>query len=362
MSLNRQDSIIGALYEAQKIAFAPFVFQATVVARRRGLFDALLKHDAGAGEAELARETGLTSYAVGLLADVLTAAGVIKRGEDSRLRLTKTGECLALDAMTQVNLDFSADVCYRGLSHLDEALETGRAAGLKELGDWETIYPALSHLPEPARTSWFAFDHYYSDRYFAELAQQIARDFAPKTLFDVGGNTGKFAFECLKVMPETEVCVIDLPEQCALAHANEALAAYAERFSTASVNWLDPAAIPHTDKRADIVWMSQFLDCFSPEEAISILKRAQELLADNGRIVVLECLTDAQQWPAAQLSLSAASLYFTTMANGNSRFFRKADLEDILDRAGLAVESTHPGCGVSHSLYVCTPTSRRGSR
>lgn len=362
MTRHRQDSIIKALYEAQKIAFAPFVFQATVTARRSGLFDALLKHESGVDETTLVRETGLSDYAVGVLVDVLVSADVMHRNEAGTLTLTKTGECLALDAMTVVNLDFVADVCYRGLSHLDKALETGRAAGLKELGDWETIYPALSQLPEPARTSWFAFDHYYSGRYFEQLAHQIARDFAPETLFDVGGNTGKFALECLKAMPQTDVCVIDLPEQCALCRANETLASYGARFSTAAVNWLDRLAVPQPKKRADIIWMSQFLDCFSPDEAVSILKRVQSLLTDKGRIAVLECLTDTQQWPAARLSLSAASLYFTTMANGNSRFFRKTDLENVISHAGLSIESVHPGYGVSHTLYVCVPNTRKGNQ
>ena len=98
--------------------------------------------------------------------------------------------------MTSVKPRLHGDVCYAGLQKLSEAFRTGRPEGLKALmpeGNWETIYPALSSLPEPARTSWFAFDHYYSDRYFDALAEKIARTLAPARLFDVGGNTGKFA-------------------------------------------------------------------------------------------------------------------------------------------------------------------------
>lgn len=158
-------------------------------------------------------------------------------------------------------------------------------------------------------------------------------------------------------MPEVQVCLVDLPEQCALAQANAEIQAHAARFCTAHVNWLDELAMPAPAHKADMIWMSQFLDCFSPNQAVSILKRAQTLLTEGGRIVVLECLTDAQQWPAAQLSLAATSLYFTTMANGNSRFFRKRDLLEVFERSGLVLEQERSGYGVSHSLFVCSVAS-----
>ena len=41
-----------------------------------------------------------------------------------------------------------------------------KAEGLKVFGNWETIYPALSTLPEEVKNSWFEFDHLYSDSGF----------------------------------------------------------------------------------------------------------------------------------------------------------------------------------------------------
>ncbi|MGN1209695.1 MAG: hypothetical protein ACI4SV_05285, partial [Duodenibacillus sp.] len=93
-------SILRALHEAQKIAFSPFVFQAVVAASRLGLFEALLKAPEGLDEDALARKTTHSPYAVGVLVDVLTAGGVLARSDAGALRLTKTGECLALDPMT----------------------------------------------------------------------------------------------------------------------------------------------------------------------------------------------------------------------------------------------------------------------
>ena len=245
------------------------------------------------------------------------------------------------------------------MDHLTEALTEGKPAGLKELGDWDTIYPAISQLPHPARESWFAFDHYYSDRYFAMLAEELRDRLSPQTLFDVGGNTGKFAAACLKAMPQTRVTLIDLPQQCATACSNSILAPFADRFSAAEVDWLKPDCVPVVEHKADVIWMSQFLDCFSPEEAVSILQRCKPLLSERGRFAVLECLVDGQKFPAAGFSLAAVSLYFTTMANGNSRFYRRNDLLSVFKNAGLDVEYCRDNVGVSHTLYILKPTAAK---
>lgn len=347
-------SILTALSNAQKIAFAPFVFQAVVAAKRLGILGTLAEHSEGLTPAEVARQCRLTPYAVQVVTELLCAADVLEMKND-RLALTKTGDCLLLDPMTSVNLDFTADVCYRGLDHLQASLVEGRPAGLKELGDWKTIYPHLSELAPQSKTSWFGFDHFYSDGAFKTCAKWLRRHLAPKRLFDVGGNTGKFARACLTEMPELQTTIIDLPAQCRLAEANRELAPVKSRLRTAGVNWLDPEARPALTEKADVVWMSQFLDCFTPDQAVGILQRMTPYLAEEGRFAILECLWDRQPHEAARLSLLSTSLYFTAIANGNSRFFSERELLDIIERAGLEVERTEDRLGVSHTLLVCRP-------
>lgn len=344
--------ILQALLEAQKIAFAPMVFQAVVAAKRLHVLDALAQNAQGLSIAEIAAQTHLSHYAVRVLVELLAQAEVLA-ADARRYRLTKTGDCLLFDPMTSINLDFSADVCYRAMAHLDEALREGRPAGLAELGPWTTIYPHLKELPGPAKKAWFSFDHFYSDGAFAACAQWLQENLHPSVLFDVGGNTGKFAYKCLTVMPQVRVTLVDLPEQCALAQENLKGQPGFERFAAASVNWLDPKARPAVDQKADVIWMSQFLDCFTPEQAVSILTRLREFLAPQGRVAILECLWDRQRYEAARLSLLSTSLYFTAVANGNSRFFSQGELTDIIEQAGFRIERICDHLGVSHSLFVC---------
>jgi ubiquinone/menaquinone biosynthesis C-methylase UbiE len=346
--------ILTALKQAQSIAFAPFVFQATVSALRLGLLKTLHASDRPLPVSAVAERSGVSEYGVKVLLETLLVADVVSHDEDG-YRLTKVGEVLLFNPMTEVNLNFTADVCYKGLAHLTDAVVTGTPSGLKELGPWPTIYPALNQLPEPARDSWFKFDHYYSDQVFNRCAGWIDRHLKPARLFDIGGNTGRFAGTCLQRMPYANVTIVDLPEQCQLARNNPDLDAVRDRLQTASVNWLDPDALPQTDTKADVIWMSQFLDCFSPEQAVSILRRAKQLLKPEGKIVILECLWDRQKHEAARLSIVCTSLYFTAIANGNSRFFTHPELLAIVKEAGLVVEETQDGLGISHTLLVCRP-------
>jgi hypothetical protein len=61
--------------------------------------------------------------------------------------IAKLGYFLLHDGMNRANLDFTADVCYAAMMHLTEAIQEGTPSGLKELGDWPTIYHF--YLPKP---------------------------------------------------------------------------------------------------------------------------------------------------------------------------------------------------------------------
>ena len=172
------------------------------------------------------------------------------------------------DEMAQVNMDFNQDVNYKGLFHLEEALLNGRPEGLKELGNWPTIYEGLSSLPEQVQKSWFGFDHFYSDNSF-DQALEIVFSHSPRTLLDVGGNTGRWATKCVQYNEKVEVTIMDLPQQLEMMKQKTENISGHERIHGHGVNLLDEN-VPFP-KGFDAIWMSQFLDCFSEKEVISIL-------------------------------------------------------------------------------------------
>lgn len=351
---NHHMQLMKAYENAQRIAFAPFIFQATIAARDCGILNCLGQADSPMSIEEIARATNVSQYGVQVLLELLSCAGVVSYDDLKRYSLTKTGECLIYDAMTEVNLNFSNDVNYCALSHTAQAIQEGKPSGLKVFDEnWTTIYPHLKDLPNKTQKSWFSFDHFHSDTAYRD-ALNILKSTSFKHFVDIGGNTGRFTKMALHTWKESTATIVDLPEQLQLMRANTDITQDEhKRINGYAINWLDQKARLLLEKQADLIWMSQFLDCFSRDEAISILSRAQSALSEQGLIAILEPLWDKQRNQTSALSLTATSLYFTVLANGNSRFFSSQELTDIIEAAGLRVVQTHHNLGISHSLYIC---------
>ena len=103
--------------------------------------------------------------------------------------------------------------------------------------------------------------------------------------------------------------------------------------------------------------MSQFLDCFSMEEIVGILKRSAKVMTDQTRIYIMETLWDRQRFEPAAFCLTMTSLYFTAIANGNSKMYNTEDLEQCIKSAGLEIEQIHDHLGQGHSIVVCKLTN-----
>lgn len=340
--------VMRALSEAQKLAFAPFAFQAARVMRDRGLLAALQIGRPRSAE-DLAGATGLSDYATETLLETGLSFGLCEQ-RDEGWTLTRLGHTVLHDEMTRINMDFTHDVCYQGLFELEEALVEGRPAGLHHLGDWPTIYEGLSKLPPQAAKSWFAFDHYYSD---GAMGQALPIVFArpPRRLLDVGGNTGKWASRCCKFNADVQVTIADLPGQLGLAAENLGSQGLWGRVGGHPIDLLDPdQALPAGH---NAIWMSQFLCCFSKVEVRSILQRAKDALAPGGALWILDTFWDNCPNEVAAYCLHATSLYFTAMANGNSRMYSLADTRKAVEAVGLKVTEVHDGLGLGHTLLRC---------
>lgn len=343
-------SNLQAKFDAQKIALAPLMFQAARVLRDSGILETVKKfRKTGLTPEQIAEKTGVSLYGVKVLAEAGLAMDILKL-EDEKYYLTKTGFFILNDRMTRVNMDFSHDVCYKGMFHLDDAIKNGKPAGLKEFGEWETIYQALSSLPPKVQDSWFAFDHFYSDDAFPVALPRVF-GYKPKKLMDIGGNTGKWAFQCVQFDPDVTVTILDLPGQLAMAKKNIAEKGLEKRVLTHPINILDRTQ--PFPKGHDAIWMSQFLDCFSEDEIVSILKRAHDAMDSNTVLFIMETYWDRQAFDAARYCVIGTSLYFTAMANGNSKMYHSKDMMRCLREAGLTVEEDTDNIGISHTLFAC---------
>ena len=339
---------------AEFIAWGPVVFQASRLMVKFGILEMILDSKDGMTRQEIVEATKLSDYAVKCLLEASLCIGtLLVDPETEKFTISKTGWFLLNDPATRVNIDFNHDVNYEGWFHLEEALKEGRPAGLKHFGDWPTIYEGLSQLPSQVQKSWFGFDHFYSDSSFPEALKIIFDEHHVKSLYDVGGNTGKWALQCVGYDPNVQVTILDLPQQIGMMKENVKDKNGAERISGYGINLLDEKALfPKREGGLDAIWMSQFLDCFSMEEIVGILKRAKEAMTEDTRIYIMETLWDRQRFEPAALCLTMTSLYFTALANGNSKMYNTEDMEVCIHEAGLEIEQIHDHLGQGHSIIV----------
>ena len=339
---------------AEFIAWGPVVFQASRLMVKFGILDLIRDSKDGMTREELVEATGLSDYAVKSLLEASLCIGtVLVDTETDKFTISKTGWFLLNDPATRVSIDFNHDVNYEGWFHLEESLKEGRPVGLEHFGSWPTIYEGLSQLPPQVQKSWFGFDHFYSDSSFPEALKIIFDEHHVKSLYDVGGNTGKWALQCVGYDKDVQVTILDLPQQIGMMKENVKGKEGAERISGYGINLLDEKALfPKREGGLDAIWMSQFLDCFSMEQIVGILKRAKEAMTEDTRIYIMETLWDRQRFEPAAFCLTMTSLYFTALANGNSKMYNTADMEECIHQAGLEVEQIHDHLGQGHSILV----------
>ena len=344
-------SAIEAMEEAQRIAFGPVVFQATRVLRNSGILALIENSTGGLTQDEIVSETKLSVYGVRVLLEAGLSIGLLDF-VDGRFKTTKTAYFILNDKLTEVNLDYVHDVCYNGMFYLEESIKTGNPEGLKVFGNWPTIYQALEggHLPPQVLKSWYAFDHYYSDFAFPDLLPMVFKQ-KPKTLLDIGGNTGKWALQCFQYDPEVNITILDLPGNVETAKNQLEQNGFGNRIKFNVGNVLDDNHSFPTG--FDAIWMSQFLDCFSESQIMAILNKCRLSLAPGGFVYILELLWDRQRFKAAAFSLIQTSLYFTAMANGNSQMYFSENMIRCIEQSGFEIVDQKDQIGVGHTLLTC---------
>lgn len=345
-----------ALEEVQKLTFYPMMFQAARILRNSGILEAVYTNKRkGITAKAIAKELGQSFYMVNTLLETGLTVGLVFYKKEDLFSLTKMGYHLLFNEATRVNLNFTHDVCYKALFHLEDAFTKDKPAGLHEIGLHDkTIYPGLSRLNETVKSSWFEFDHYYSDNAFPDaLALIFSGTSKPKKMIDIGGNTGKWSLKCCAYDPEVSMVILDLPGQWEKAQEHIAASEFSDRISGVEGDVLEPSL--HLPKDIDAVWMSQFLDCFSYDQIVHILQNIHKNIRSNTSVFIQELFWDRQKDLAAAYALHGTSLYFTAVANGNSKMYHSKEFIQAINEAGFDVVKDVDEIGEFHTILECKP-------
>lgn len=343
---------LDAKHYAQVIAHGPIVFQVAKMLRDKGILATIEDARSGITLADIVEKTQVPEYGVRVLLEAGLGMEMVTVDDKGKYYLAKTGYFILHDPLTRVNMNFVQDICYKGLFHLEEAIDTGKPAGLKELGNWNTVYEGLSQLQPHQQKSWFEYDHFFSDIAFPAVLKHIYKpENHIKKLLEIGGNTGKWALASTKFDNDVRITIVDLPGQAAMAKKNIEDLGLSDRVNFYPANVLDENVQFPTGY--DAVWMSQFLDCFSEDEIVSIMQRCGKAINEDGAIYILEAFWDNQRFETAAFCIQQLSIYFTAIANGNSQMYDSRVFKKCIEKAGFDIVEETDGIGLSHTLLKC---------
>ena len=105
-------------------------------------------------------------------------------------------------------------------------------------------------------------------------------------------------------------------------------------------------------KGFDVLWMSQFLDCFNENQTVTILKKAKEVMSEGATLFVMEPFWDRQRFETSAFCIINTSPYFTTMANGNSKMYSYEDFYKLVEKAGLKMVNLYDNLGLCQSILA----------
>ena len=77
---------------------------------------------------------------------------------------------------------------------------------------------AAHQSAEPAKSSWFAFDHHYSDSAYSKSLEIVfSGETKPRNASGYLRNTESGLYDCAEHDKDVRITVVDLPEQVSVA-------------------------------------------------------------------------------------------------------------------------------------------------
>ena len=110
---NDSISALEAQYNAQKISFAPVIFQIARCMRDFSVLETLFENQNGLSIQELNQKLDISIYALKVLLESALSIDIVKL-QDEKYLITKTGYFLLKDSMSIANMDYNHYVNYKG--------------------------------------------------------------------------------------------------------------------------------------------------------------------------------------------------------------------------------------------------------
>lgn len=267
---------------------------------------------------QLATELSVSERGLAILCRNLAMAGLLsKKGEvyrNSRLGSTALNAKHPAYRKDYLSLITSH---WKDWARLPESIKSGKPLDQDEPEE-----------PEYRRNFTWAM-HYRTLETAPKIAAQLSLNGA-KTLLDLGGGPGTFAMAFVAKNPGLRAAVCDRPAALEVAKEIAATNKAGARLSFLPLDIMQDS-IPGA---YDVIWYSNVLHIYSPEENQALFRRALAALHPGGRLIIQDAfLHDREGLFPADASLFAVSMLLFT-ERGNT--YRAAEIASWLKAAGFA--------------------------
>jgi SAM-dependent methyltransferase len=281
------------------------------------LFGALEKEPLNAEG--LATELGADPRATRILADALTALGLLDKSDTLYSPASGVAETLTADGSRSVlPMLWHQANCMRSWVQLAATAKTGRPAG-----DHESIRGAEADRAAFIEAMEVASRH---------AAEDLIAALAPLSfqhLLDVGGGPATWTRAFLRLVPEARATLYDLPEVIPLSRAHIAAAGLGDRVEFVAGDFYNDAALP---AGADLVWISAIVHQNSREQNRSLFSKVHAALVPGGELMIRDMvMNDLHTSPRAG-ALFAVNMLVRTESGGTYSF---AELREDLEIGGF---------------------------
>jgi SAM-dependent methyltransferase len=267
---------------------------------------------------DLARELKVSERGLSILCRNLAMAGL----------LIKMGTCYRNSRLASTALNAN-DPAYRGsyiqliAKHANDWLRL-----LESVRTGEPLDKDEPEEPDYRRQFTWAMHHRT-----VETAPMIAAQLSlkgVKTLLDLGGGPGTYAMAFLARNPGLRATVCDRPAALEVAREIAATHKAGARLSYVPLDLLkDEIPGPF-----DVIWYSNVLHIYSPEQNLDVFRRAKVALGEGGRLLIQDAfLHDREGLYPEEASLFAVSMLLFT-ETGNT--YSVAETTAWLEKAGFA--------------------------
>ncbi|GAB3274489.1 methyltransferase [Parasphingorhabdus pacifica] len=327
--LTRED-LVGTLFGAA-------AFQALNAGCELGLFDLLHREPALTAE-EISAELGLQERPAGILLLATTALRLTTL-ENGRYRNAELIDESFRDNSWEIIADmvaFEGRIVYEPQADFVESLRANTNVGLDRFeGAGDDLYHRLAGTPHLEQL------FYRCMRSWSRLSNPILLDKVDLTgvrrVLDVGGGDGVNAIALAEANPGVEFTVLDLPGAVAIAESKIADRGLSDRITVTSGDiFADDYPSGY-----DCVLFANQLVIWSPEENLSLLRRAYDALDDGGRVLVFNAMSNATG--DGPLYAALDNLYFATIPAASSTLYHWGQYEQWLTEVGFSDVRRLPG-------------------